>query len=218
MVYEHQVAVLHRLKILGLNPASIIDCGCAYGEWSTVVRDIFTEPHIYAFDVIDYATINHIKHIPKLSLNFGLLGEKDGDIKNFYLDNNIPMRSSYCRDLMDDFSGEVKQMYTVTLDTLLPEPVGPILMKLDTQGSELDILKGATKVLEQTEVVIMEVSTISGNEGGPEFREVVNFMYDRGFVLYDTVPSGERKELIAQMDAVFIKANHPIRDVFKMVK
>jgi len=54
----------------------------------------------------------------------------------------------------------------------------PYLLKLDIQGGELPALKGATKVLEDTNAVICEVST-------DDFDTIHGFLTSRGFLLYD---------------------------------
>jgi FkbM family methyltransferase len=48
-----------------------------------------------------------------------------------------------------------------------------ILLKLDVQGYELEVLKGAEKVLQSTELVCMEVSLLNYNSGAPLMPEVI---------------------------------------------
>jgi len=57
-------------------------------------------------------------------------------------------------------------------------------IKLDTQGAELDILKGAKKALASCLFVIVEVEFNSLYEGQPLFCDVDRFMRDHGFVLW----------------------------------
>ncbi len=58
------------------------------------------------------------------------------------------------------------------------------LIKLDTQGSELDILRGAQRVLETVDVVQTEVEFNPMYDGQPLFGDVDRFLRDRGFVLW----------------------------------
>jgi len=57
-------------------------------------------------------------------------------------------------------------------------------IKLDTQGAELDILKGADKALKGCLFVIVEVEFNPLYQGQPLFCDVDRFMRDRGFVLW----------------------------------
>ena len=57
-------------------------------------------------------------------------------------------------------------------------------IKLDTQGAELDILKGAKSALQSCLFVIVEVEFNALYEGQPLFCDVDRFMRDQGFVLW----------------------------------
>lgn len=57
-------------------------------------------------------------------------------------------------------------------------------IKLDTQGSELDILRGATAALRTCAMIDIEVEFNAIYEGQPLFCDVDRFMRDNGFVLW----------------------------------
>jgi FkbM family methyltransferase len=57
-------------------------------------------------------------------------------------------------------------------------------LKLDTQGSELDILKGADRTLQQCLFINVEVEFNPLYEKQPLFCDVDRFLRDRGFVLW----------------------------------
>jgi len=57
-------------------------------------------------------------------------------------------------------------------------------IKLDTQGSELDILRGAQQTLESVSIVQTEVEFNPMYEGQPLFGDIDRFLRDRGFVLW----------------------------------
>jgi FkbM family methyltransferase len=57
-------------------------------------------------------------------------------------------------------------------------------MKLDTQGSELDVLKAATGILETVSLIDIEVEFNELYEGQPLFCDVDGFLRSRGFVLW----------------------------------
>lgn len=62
----------------------------------------------------------------------------------------------------------------------------PSLMKLDTQGTELEILSSLTPMhLEELLCVELEVEFLQLYEGQPTFADVHAFMIDRGFRLLD---------------------------------
>lgn len=87
------------------------------------------------------------------------------------------------------------------------------LVKLDIQGFELEALKGATKLFGKTEVFILETSMFEYYTGLPVFSEVVNFMLDRDYVVYD-LPGYNRRPLdgaLGQLDICFVKKDGFLR-------
>lgn len=58
------------------------------------------------------------------------------------------------------------------------------VVKLDTQGSELDILRGAERTLAHVRMLEVEVELNPIYEGQPLFGDVDRFMREQGFVLW----------------------------------
>ena len=59
------------------------------------------------------------------------------------------------------------------------------LLKLDVQGSELDILKGLGNKIDTFEAIILETSVRRYNQSSPLFIKIINFMYKKNFIFYD---------------------------------
>jgi hypothetical protein len=81
-----------------------------------------------------------------------------------------------------------RQVEVTTLDTILRENQGfeiPILLKIDTEGYELKVLQGARELLRITDTVIAEVSVARRFEHGYSFEDLLIFMKDSGFYLYN---------------------------------
>ncbi|KXA96483.1 hypothetical protein AKJ37_05135 [candidate division MSBL1 archaeon SCGC-AAA259I09] len=86
-------------------------------------------------------------------------------------------------------------------------------MKLDVQGAELKVLKGAEEVLKDTELVLLEVQFFKFLEGCPEFYDIVDYMKKRGFVMYD-IFGGYKRPLdgaLAATNLVFVKEKGQFR-------
>jgi FkbM family methyltransferase len=72
----------------------------------------------------------------------------------------------------------------------------PDFLKLDTQGSELDILRGASRTLAQTSLVEVEVEFYPMYDGQPLFAEVDSFLRSAGFeLLYLNRVFGQRRNI-----------------------
>ena len=88
----------------------------------------------------------------------------------------------------------------------------PDFLKLDVQGYELEILKGAPWLLEHLQFILCEVSLLEINKGCPLITEVLGFMDENGFIPYD-ICSFIRRPLdraLWQTDILFIKKSQAL--------
>ncbi len=82
------------------------------------------------------------------------------------------------------------------------------LLKLDIEGHELAALSGAQRLLTSVEVIVTEVQFFEiGDNGLPCAGDVVSYLKDRGFSLYDvaTLSGRERDTRLALGDLVFAR-------------
>jgi len=116
-----------------------------------------------------------------------LLGDEDGKKVTFYktkISDTNTGNSIYKENSVhyNDEKVITEERKLVKLDTLLKNFQRPIdFAKLDTQGSELDILKGGVKTLSKCKYILIEVSLKYYNEGIPLKADIVNFMSSMGY-------------------------------------
>ena len=101
---------------------------------------------------------------------------------------------------LSDVPRETITLPVVTLDATIaglriaPRVRAPILLKLDVQGYEREVLRGGSATLAAAEVVAMELSMQRLNEGAPLAHEMVAFLAERGFQLFDVTGFWREKE------------------------
>lgn len=83
----------------------------------------------------------------------------------------------------------------------------PFFLKLDTQGSEIDILKGGYGVIQKTEAILIETSLHQFFKEGPLFYDVVLYLDKMGFRLIDIADVTYRPidGKLGQLDCLFVK-------------
>jgi hypothetical protein len=120
--------------------------------------------------------------------------------------------SGVCGDEDREFSAGGVQLFPSTKEKNDVDPVrypfekASHILKLDTQGYEIEILKGAPKLLQQVEVVLLEASLIPINKGAPLFSDVVEFMSGCSFRLFDITSQVRRKDRVLwQTDLLFVR-------------
>ncbi len=100
------------------------------------------------------------------------------------------------------------------LDSIIREP-GPFLIKIDVEGAEMDVLRGATEILKDTVAVIAETSIAPRYEGTAELADIVGYMYERGFSVFDILLGSNLQGKLFQVDLVFVRTDAHFRQLKK---
>ena len=89
----------------------------------------------------------------------------------------------------------------------------PILLKLDVEGFESEVLKGATATLANTDIIISEVSVTQRHNNEMSFGGFMNFMESLGFSLieFPEFTQVRRDGPLAYVDAAFARSDSPFR-------
>ena len=208
---------LRKLKEKGFNPRHVVDGGAYMGNWTRMVKRNFPGAGVLMIEpqqdkrplLIQVqnefpGTVDYVQC---------LLGAEAKDAVPFF--ENEGGGSSVLRELTHSpFKTTTVPMRT--LDDLLRERkiTDAALLKLDLQGYELEALRGGAVAMKNAEVILLEVSLVPFNESGPLLHEVVAFMQDRGFLVYDlsALPRWIDSTLF-QLDVFFVKENSALRQV-----
>ncbi|MBS0188715.1 MAG: FkbM family methyltransferase, partial [Planctomycetes bacterium] len=191
---------LRHLTSRGFNPKVIFDIGAARGEWARMAHEIFPQSRIVSFEpnAREKDSLERCKaEIPNFSYKLGFLGPKRDTIT--YSDENT--QTSLLSDAKS--SGTAKaEMYV--LDELIAagEIPQPEFMKLDVQGFELEVLRGAEKALKSGPALLLEVSFIDFLPHMPLVEDVMKFMSERDYVWHDVMGLSRRPgdDTLWQMD------------------
>jgi FkbM family methyltransferase len=164
------------LKIIEkyFSPNSVLDIGAHHGEFYLECKNAFPECVVISIEGnIDCADI-----LQSVNPNciISLLGRETGKTVFYKQKNNLQCTgSSLYRELthhFDDNSVIKEERILSTLDMLLPTTAFD-LVKIDTQGSEVDIIKGGINLISKSKGVILEISQVPYNQGAPLKEEVI---------------------------------------------
>ena len=189
----------------GFRPNTILDIGAFEGEWTLMCSTIFTGAKFMMFEAQE-SKKEKLELLKSNSIDYhiGLLGSELNEKSKFYVNETV---SSALPESAKDHQDYIEvPMYTVDEVLANKGNLRADFIKLDVQGFELEVLKGASQTLESAEVVLMEVSLIEINKGAPLINEVMHFMVSRGFVCYDICSIVRRPldKALWQTDLIFV--------------
>jgi FkbM family methyltransferase len=102
---------------------------------------------------------------------------------------------------------EVVEVPVVRLDDLMREHgllEGPVVLKIDVEGAELEALGGAEETLKRAQAVILEAGLVERYKGGARFADIVAFMQAHGFAAFDIVGGGVVGTRLHLVDIIFL--------------
>jgi FkbM family methyltransferase len=197
---------LHDIKhILGSGVRTVFDVGANDGQ--TVRRFARTFPHadLYSFEP-DPATFQRLVAaaggLPKTQLFNLALGREAGEASLFrfaFDETNSLLRKAAGAESYVADAGFLRETGTIpvkvsTIDAVCEASgISRIdLLKIDTQGYEVEVLRGAERMLRSAVVplVYAEVCFVACYENQPLFQDVYAFLYERGFRLVGLYESG----------------------------
>jgi hypothetical protein len=89
-----------------------------------------------------------------------------------------------------------------------------MLIKIDCQGAEISILKGATDIFNNVDFIILEMPLFGQyNENVPNFLEHIKFMDEIGFIPYEFLESHYVNNFNMQIDILFINKNQEFNKI-----
>lgn len=101
----------------------------------------------------------------------------------------------------------------ITLDSVAERWAPPYVLKIDVEGTELDVLRGARKALASTELVIMEMSVMTRFDGEASFADRIRFMDEAGFRLFDIPALSQTRTNgpLSFIDAAFVRKDRDLQ-------
>jgi FkbM family methyltransferase len=171
------------LKNRGFAPKIIYDIGSLVFDWSKWANEVFPEAEYYYFDASspleEFYKQNGIKNY-----NIDVLGSEDGKEVDFYESTTAPWGNSYYKDNTICFKDIIpNKRITRALDSIVQERgwPRPDLVKIDVQGCEMDIIKGAMETFKSTKYLIVEMQHANYNQGAPKFDETGPWLESLGW-------------------------------------
>ncbi len=200
---------LERLAAKGIDVKTFIDAGAARGAWSHIAEKYWTNSHFHLLEAKDVwqSDLEKLTHRKgNYSFTMKAVTDKPGII--------------YFPKGGDEYGGAAFKEKGER-DDLVPVPAtsidheastlkleSPYGIKLDTHGTEVDILRGAEETLKNTTLLCIETYNFIGQK---RFPELLLHMQTLGFRVADIAEPlfRESDASLWQVDFYFLRAEHP---------
>ena len=189
---------------------TVIDIGASNGNWSDALMRYFPDRNyllVEAQPVHEPALREYCARHPNAQFVLAAAGEEAGEI---FFDADEPFGGQAAPAGSSPTHIRVP-VVTVDGEVSARKLEGPYLIKFDTHGFELPILKGAAATLARTEVIIMECYNFRIAPQALTFDEMCRYLGERGFRCIDLVDPLHRPydDSFWQMDLVFVRSDRP---------
>lgn len=206
-----EVQAYRRIRSKGFEPGAIIDVGAYEGHWTRLARSVFHDAPVVMVEaqtakktILDAVC----RDVRGVTLENSVLSATAGEEVVFY---EMETGSSL-RPENSNVPRVERRLMSKTLDDIAIALPGPIFLKVDVQGAELDILRGGQSTLARSEVVQLETALLPYNDGAPQIVDLLVQMREWGFVPLDFAgfirPNGID---LVQTDIIFVRSDSDLR-------
>lgn len=192
-------------------PKSVLDIGANVGQFYNEIKNIFPNAYYYLIE----GSENCRSALENLNVDFSisLLSDVEKEV-DFYVRKHEPRctGNSIYREqtsFFDDDQIVIEKLQTKTLSNLFNNQTFD-LIKIDVQGSEIDIINGGLEIIKNAKGIILEVSLVEYNQNSPTKDFVYECMDNLGFTpveLIGNINHPITHELI-QQDILFLNKKY----------
>ncbi len=204
------------MERLGIN--LVLDIGANAGQYASDLRRTgykgricSYEPQDKAFSLLTKAAAND----DEWQVFNSACGAKTGNSvihvsKNSFSSSLLPISDAHLRSAESSRYVSQEEVSVCSLDEemrLWVTDGDNVWLKIDTQGYEAEVLKGAAEVVRLVSAVECELSLVSLYEGQPLIGDMITLLYRSGFHLVNLVPGFSERDTgyALQMDGIFLR-------------
>ena len=205
---------LNVLKQKGYVPDIILDIGANVGDWTRNVLNIYSYAQYILFEANEY--YSDLFNYKNIHFHNVVLNEKEVEV-DFY--NIKGTGDSFCKELSQYYKDcKAEKRISVSLNYIFRVSNYKIenkriFIKIDCQGAEIPILKGANDILDNVDFILLEIPLFGQyNLNVLSFINHIKYMELIGFIPYDIVDNHYINDFNRQIDMLFINKKHSFNE------
>lgn len=213
----HTEAGILRRLLARLQPVAVLDVGANIGQYARQVRIAGYQGTIISFEALESAhrTLTQISHGDQgwRIAPCAVLGQHAGMVEINVAANSasssVLPSTVLLRGAAPQAAYVAKQVaQCMRLDSYDGLPAsGTLYLKVDTQGFELEVFRGASGLLPRISAVQLELSLVPLYAGAPVMTDMIRYLDDSGFELFQLVPGfrDDRDGRLLQAEGFFVQ-------------
>lgn len=182
---------------------TLLDIGFHQGEFSKVMDSIYNFESITAFDI--NPNLNNTLTSKYNFYNIGL-SNQNKQVTLYLNPNNFKCTgTSYYKENTSHYENPIKIKVDVKcLDSIFDNTIFDFV-KIDTQGSEYDIITGGKNILKNSKYILVETSVGDYNEGAQKESNTIELLREIGFIEKEILHEFKLENKTQQRDILFEK-------------
>lgn len=173
-------------------PDVVYDVGACVMGWTKSAMTVWPNSKFVLFEAMEESEELFLES--GFDYHIGVLGDEDGKSVTFYKNARYPGGNSYYMEnqehspVANQFFGNEENRFKRIVETMdsvcfKKKYPPPDLLKIDVQGCEIDILKGAKNLLVHVKHLIVELQHVQYNIGARTIDESIPIIESMGFQL-----------------------------------
>jgi FkbM family methyltransferase len=163
-------------------PNSILDIGANVGQFYNKCKSIFPDAYYHLVEGNKYC--EPALKLLNVDYSISLLSDSVKEVDFYVRKDEVECTgNSIYRENTKFYNDDqivIERKNTETLSNLLEKKVFD-LIKIDVQGSEIDIINGGLEIIKNCKGILMEVSFVEYNFASPKKDFVLEYMNNLGF-------------------------------------
>jgi FkbM family methyltransferase len=198
-----------------LAPATVVDIGVNHSQFLHLASRLWPGADIIGVEpnaALAEKANRYYSDNPRVRVEACAVGAENGEIDLFVTanDQNSSIHKptdAFHDDRSNDGVVRTDPVKLSRLDALLDGVKGPMLLKIDVQGAELEVLQGAGDRLDDVTVIIIESPFEVSYDGAAGFDEIYRFLTARGFAYGGALGQLNSKHTgrVRQEDSIYVR-------------
>ncbi|WP_149206229.1 FkbM family methyltransferase [Flavobacterium johnsoniae] len=177
------------LKEFNFQPKHIVDVGANHGTWTREALLHFPDAYYTLLEPQEWLKESFqdiLDSNPKVRFHAVGAGQKKGSFLFTIVDRDDSCSFRYTKEEALEAGFKQLEIPVVTLNELLLENKMPVpdIIKIDAEGLDIEVLKGADSFFGKTEIFMVESGIVNKTLNNNLFR-LVNFMDENGYRLFE---------------------------------